>query len=181
MDCSELYDAIRSGDDESVNRIIPKLQTVLNRFLRTTMQADVNDAKDCVQQAFLFTIEKIRTDQIRDPDSLFFYLMRACRNHYLRMSQRQDVSIEDSTFEYAVSPATQIKTLISEEKKRILQECLDQLNAGHRSFIDFWLKHPRTEASVVSRKFHISVNNVWTRKHRIIKLLSECCKKKSEE
>lgn len=181
MDCSDLYEAIRTGDDEQVNRLIPHLQKVLNKYLRSTMQADVNDAKDCVQQAFLFTIQKIRSDQINDPSSLFYYLLRACRNHYLRMIRHDDLSIEDSTLDYAITPATQINTLVSKEKKRILHECLDELNENHRNFIDYWMSHPGSEASVVSRKFNISINNVWTRKHRIIKLLNECYQKKIDQ
>lgn len=181
MDCSDLYEAIRTGNDEQVNRLLPDLQKVLKQFLRSTMQADINDADDCVQQAMLFTIQKIRSDQINEPSRLFYYLLRACRNHYLRMNRHSDISIEDSTFDYAVSPATQIKALLSKEKQRILQECLDELNTSHREFIDYWMKYPGSEATVVSRRFHISVNNVWTRKHRIIKLLKECCEKKIDE
>ncbi|HKJ45110.1 MAG TPA: sigma-70 family RNA polymerase sigma factor [Balneolales bacterium] len=181
MDFSELYEAIKSDDQQAINDSVTKLFPVLMSYLRVNMHADSEDAKDCIQQALLHTTEKIREDKIRNPSKLYYYLIRSCKNIYLRMNTYTNISIEDNNKDYAIDPPKQLDELLDEEKQRILSHCLEQLDPNHRDFINYWFENPDIDASSVARHFDISLSNAWTRKHRIIKILNKCYEKNSHK
>lgn len=174
MDYTELYDAILKGEDSKVTELMEQLIPALTGFLRASMRASEDDSKDCIQQALLLTIEKIRDDKIRDPSKLKFYLLTACRNIYLRMIKHINISLDETNPYHTVEPANQLKTLLDKEKKQILSQCLDELSPAYYEFISYWFENPDSDASAVAQYFDISLNNAWTRKHRIIKMLNEC-------
>ena len=174
MDYTELYDAILNDDNSKVTELMSQLIPALMGFLRASMRASDADAKDCIQQALLLTIEKIKEDKIRDPSKLKFYLLTACRNIYLRMIKHHNISLDETNPYHAVEPAKQLKNLLDEEKQRLLSFCLEHLNTDYYEFINYWLENPDTDAPTVAKFFNISVNNAWIRKHRIIKMLNEC-------
>ncbi len=178
MDYTELYNAILNGDDPKVTVLMDQLIPALTGFLRASMRASEADCKDCIQQALLFTIEKIKEDKIRDPSKLKFYLLTACRNIYLRMIKHTNVSLDETNPYHAVAPAKQLKNLLDKEKQLFLSECLNELSPDYFEFINYWFENPDTDGSTVADHFNISLNNAWTRKHRIIKILNECIEKK---
>lgn len=182
MDYSELYFAVTNNDERRINQLVGALTPVLVMYLKATMQAEAADAKDCVQVALIRTIKKIRENKIRKPGRLYFYLTSACRNQYLRMSEDSVIELSDKmeTY-YAVEPARQVDQLVESERVEILKNCLEHLSDDHRLFIDYCLRFPEAEAKDIAIEFDITPSNVWTRKHRIIKLLHNCFKKKSDQ
>ena len=182
MDYSELYFAVSNNDERRINQLVDAIMPVLISYLRATMQAELADAKDCAQVALIRTINKIKENKIHKPGRLYYYLLSACRNHYLRMSDEQLIEFSDKieTY-YAIEPPRQIDMIIDSEKTEILKDCLEQLTDEHRNFIDYCLRFPEAEAKDIAAEFDITPNNVWTRKHRIIKMLNNCYMKKSNQ
>ncbi len=181
MDFSELYVAVSKQDERRVNQLVDAIIPVLVSYLCATMRAERADAKDCVQMALLHTIGKIRDDKIREPSRLYYYLLSACRNNYLRMSRNTIIELSDNMEVYhAVEPAAQVDRLLDKERQTLLRECLQKLSEEYRQFINYFLRFPEAEAKDIAAKFNLSTNNVWTRKHRIIKWLHNCYKKKSD-
>jgi hypothetical protein len=72
----------------------------------------------------------------------------------------------------------QLINILNKEKQKILAGCLKNLKSNYKNYITFWFDNPRIEAKVVAKHFGISVNNAWTKKHRIINLLKECVEKR---
>jgi DNA-directed RNA polymerase specialized sigma24 family protein len=60
----------------------------------------------------------------------------------------------------------------------LLEQCLEQLSEGYRTYIEYWFNHPGSGAKAAAKHFGISKSNAWTRKHRVISKLSECYQKK---
>ncbi len=182
MDYSELYFAVTNRDERRINQLVDAITPVLISYLKSTMQAELADAKDCVQVALVRTIRKIRENKIHKPGKLYYYLLSACRNQYLRMSDESVIELSDKmeTY-YAVEAPRQIDQLVDIERVEILKYCLKHLSDDHRMFIDYCLRFPEAEAKDIAVEFDITPSNVWTRKHRIIKLLHNCFKKKSDQ
>lgn len=178
MDLSELYNAILIDDQYKIDRILGHATSALIKYLKINMQATDADAKDSVQQALLLTYEKIKSNKIRDPSKLYYYLLTAAKNIYLRMSKRNNLAFDESNPYHASNPATQLNILIDKEKQKLLSVCLEELNDSNRDFIEYLFKKPKTDAKTIARHFNITVNSAWTRKHRIIKMLGDCVEKK---
>jgi DNA-directed RNA polymerase specialized sigma24 family protein len=72
----------------------------------------------------------------------------------------------------------QLSNILDKEKHKILAGCLKNLKPNLKEYITYWFDNPRGEAKVVAQHFGISVNNAWTKKHRIISTLKECVEKR---
>lgn len=181
MNYSELVTAIKEDDSEKINKLLAGLRPRLLAFLRIHMNANEADAQDCAQESLLTTIKIIEEDRIDDPDQVVSYILSTCKNVYLKMlKKRREKSIDEVSEDHLHSPR-QLKSLLNEEQKRLLEWCMGQLKKEYQKFMQYWFKHPNAHANGVANRFNMSVNNVWTRKHRLIKKLNECYKKKSEK
>lgn len=180
MDYSELVTALREGDSSKVNELIEAFTPRLMAFLRVHMNADRADAQDCAQEALLITIETIRADKLRNPEQVTSFILSTCRNTYLKMEEKKQEYVYDRLPEQHYD-APQLQSMLNEERERLLQWCLRQLKKTHREFMQYWFDHPDENAENVAEHFNITVNNAWTRKHRIIKKLNECYRKKSKK
>jgi RNA polymerase sigma factor (sigma-70 family) len=178
MDYSPFVHAIRDGDDATANELIARATPVLIRYLKVRMGASDDDAKDAVQKMFLYIIESIKDDKIQNPSGLLSYMLKTCRHNYTKTLRRQDFEIVDESVDFAVNEPEQIDKLLDKERKRILQRCLELLNANYREFITHWLIDPSVDAEKIADKYNTSAGNIWTRKHRVIKQLNDCVKKK---
>lgn len=180
MDFSNLVDAVNNNDRERVSAMLNKLSPMLIKYLRIRMNADQVDAEDCAQQTILQTLESIEEDNIRDPERIYSYILTICKNFYLKMVEpSREFNYEDLPDHSARSP-DQISQLINEDKQRILEYCMEQLSEDYRLFIEYWFDNPGSDAQEVAGHFDISVNNAWTRKHRVIKMLNECVTEKMQ-
>lgn len=180
MEYSGLVEAIKQDDQKEINRLLKSLIPQLITYLQIHLNAAKQDAEDCAQQAFLISFEAVREGRLEQPDRIFSFLITTCRNKYLNQMNRQKrTTYEDFSKSYTDRPG-QLLSLLNNEKRTILKQCLEQLSKGYKTFIEYWFSHPDSGAKAVATHFDISVNNAWTRKHRVISKLNECYQKKSE-
>lgn len=178
MDYSELMTAIEENDSEKVNKLLGELRPRLLAFLRIHMNADEADAQDCAQETLMASLDIIKEDRIDDPDQVVSYLLSTCKNIYLKMLQKRREKSIDEVSESQLQAPRQLQSLLNEEQKRLLKWCMDQLKKEYQNFMEYWFTHPDAHAESVAERFNISVSNVWTRKHRLIKKLNECYREK---
>ncbi|MDZ7758420.1 sigma-70 family RNA polymerase sigma factor [Rhodohalobacter sp.] len=177
MDYSELVDALRNGDSNSVNEICSDSLIILKKYLIATMGATPHDAEDAVQQMFEYLIPKIRMDVIDNPGGLAKYMMKASRHSYLNLLRDDDFNDHEVLSEEPHVDENQIWNLVNDERAKILKICIEQLKTHYRALVDFIFKYPEADAKDVAEKFDISLNNAWQRKHRVIKQLTSCAEK----
>jgi RNA polymerase sigma factor (sigma-70 family) len=178
MDYSELVTAIKQNDSDKINKLLGKLRPRLLAFLRIHMNADEADAQDCAQETLLASLDIIKEDRIDDPDQVISYLLSTCKNIYLKLLKKRREKSMDEVSEKQLQAPGQLQSLLNEEQKRLLKWCMDQLKEEYRNFMEYWFTHPNANADSVAERFNISVSNVWTRKHRLVKKLNECYQKK---
>jgi|SRR5690554_4974170 len=180
MDYSKLVNAVLEEDENSLAEIVVIITRVLRSFLRVRYGASREDAEDCAQNALLIGIEKIREGQIEHPDAIISYLFTVSKNEYFKIISRgKDISFTEFNEQYNSQP-DQLAALIDDEKLAILRACIDKLKDDFKQFITYWLQHAESEALAIANHFGISVNNAWTRKHRIVSLLKKCYQEKNE-
>lgn len=179
VDYSDLVDALRDGDEETANRLLREVMPRLKDYLQVVMNATPLEAQECSQQAFLDVFERIREDKIKESKYIFSYLITTSRNQFLNYRKTQhrfDSSPADGVFQ--VEPARQIESLVEEERMKILEECLDQLDPGDRDLIKYMLANPDATTKQVSKRFGLSGANVRTKKSRLTHRLHHCFKRK---
>jgi RNA polymerase sigma factor (sigma-70 family) len=183
MDFNQIITAIENDDQRLLDRLFHEAFDILMGYAVGHLGAEHDTAQDCVQQAFEQALTAIREDKLRDKNRLYSYMITCCRNFYLRGVERSKEEASDLqamlTHEDLQSGANQLFELLDKERQRILEYCLDQLSDNYRAFIGYWFEHPDADANKVADHFDISVNNAWTRKHRVVKMLNECYEQKS--
>lgn len=180
MNFSNLVTAVQEDNSQEVNKLIEALRPRLMAFLRTHMNATHADAEDCAQDSLLTSIEVIKEGRLKNPDRVVSYILSTCRNTYLKMQKkRREQSIDEIPDNHQHAPR-QLQSLLDEEQEKLLEWCMNQLKEEYQKFMQYWFDHPDSHAKKVAEYFGISVNNVWTRKHRLIKKLNECYRKKSK-
>ncbi len=183
VDYSDLVTALQENRQQEANKLLQELLPRLIDYLKVTMAADEKDAEECVHQAVLNVMEQIRKDNIRKEKYIFMYILRACKHEYIRYAKEQhkfNSPIEDHE-QHLVDPAHQFENLLEEERQIILRECLEELRAKSREFIEYFINKPRATTKQASHHFDISGANVRTKKSRILSRLHHCVKRKSNE
>ena len=178
MDYSKFVDAVLREDTTQINEMVPIITAVLIKFLKVRLNAAHHDAQDCTQTVLMKATQKIRQEGIKNPDAFIYYLFTSAKNEYLKSLQRVKEDIYEDTPDSHSSFGDQLTNLLEEERLGILQKCLSLLKGDYKEYIQYWFENPRDEAAVVADHFGISVNNAWTKKHRILKTLKDCCEKK---
>lgn len=178
MDYSELVTALNEDNTRKVNKLITAIRPRLLAFLRIHMNASEDDAKDISQEALLTAIEVIKEGRLHNPDQVVKYIISICRNAYLKTQKQQQTTSLDEAFDQQKRAPRQLQSLLDQEQKRLLRWCLKQLAEKHQRFIQYWFDHPDASTQKVADHFSISLNNTWTRKHRLIRKLNECYQKK---
>lgn len=184
IDFSELVSALQEHNDGQANEILEKLLPKLKMYLKMTMNARGPDAEECIHQAFSKTYERIMKGKIQEGKSIFNYLVTASRNEYIRYLERQKLfaPIEaHPELEYMVEPANQMKELLDEERQKLLDECLDELEKDELTFITYLFDHPKAPTKKISKRFNISESSARAKKSRLTKRLHHCFKWKSEQ
>ena len=145
------------------------------------MGASRLDAEDCVQFSLERALDVLRKGKLENKDRVLSYLISSCRNNYLKEQQKNREVTYDEIPSTEFNDPDQISSIVDEERKQILQYCLDELKDMYRKFIEYWFEHPDSDAQTAADYFGISINNVWTRKHRVIKKLNHCYEIKSNK
>ncbi|MDR8392112.1 sigma-70 family RNA polymerase sigma factor [Aliifodinibius sp. S!AR15-10] len=183
VDYSELVVALQENRKGKANDLLEELLPRLIDYLKVTMGADEQDAEECVQQAVLNVLEQINKDNIRKEKYIFMYMIRACRHEYYRYAKDKNKfnhPIEDHE-QHMIDPAEQYENLLEEERQEILKECLKELRAKSRRFIEYFIDKPQATTKQASDHFNISGANVRTKKSRILSRLHHCVKRKSNQ
>ncbi len=170
----QFYDAVITHNEAQIARTINELRTNLILFLRASMKATMNDAEDAIQNVLMYTINNIRSGTIEDAQRIGVYMIKAAKNQYLSILRKVELESLDENPAYVASLNEQIEVLVEEEKLEALRECVDELDDNNRSFMRFWLLKPDEKAEVIANYFKMSVTNVFTKKHRLIKILRDC-------
>lgn len=178
MDYTKLVTAIKKGSGDEFRVLYTDTFKILCSYLRSTMRANHQDAEDCAQHAIMNAVERIQSNAIREPESIYSYMLQSARNRYLRIQYENKRSNYQDNMEPYVPILEQIDALVDQEEQKALDECLESLSEESRSFIDYWLSYPDIHAGDIAEEMGISVNNVWIRKHRIVKKLADCVRKK---
>ncbi|HKL16576.1 MAG TPA: sigma-70 family RNA polymerase sigma factor [Balneolaceae bacterium] len=174
MDYSGLVNAVKNGDQLTASRLCSEATPILKRYLRKKCGADSTDADDAIQRMFEYVINKILEDDFENPRGLLSYMLKTSRHNYIKIAREKNrPDIENLASEPFHEPV-QIWELIDEEKQNILKYCTEKLRKGYREFINYFFSFPNASAEDVADHFDISVNNAWTRKHRVINKLNEC-------
>lgn len=178
MDYSKFVDAVQDDDATVITEQVNVITPVLIKFLTVRLNASFQDAQDCAQNTLLIAIEKIRKDELSHPDALINYLFTTAKHEYFKVLSKDREFNYDDPPEHHSSPADQLHRLVDEEKMSILKQCIETLKADYRKFIEYWFENPAYETSIVADHFGMSVNNAWTKKHRVINALQKCFEKK---
>jgi RNA polymerase sigma factor (sigma-70 family) len=182
VDYSELVKALKTGNDTKANELVSEVVGRLEDYLVVTMSADLNDAKECVQQAFVDVFEQVRKDKIKEPKYFFSYLIKSSRHEYLRYIKKQHrFKYEEEALNRQFIPEQQFQRLIDKERQQILKKCLEELQEKSRIFIEHFIDKPDTTTEEASEEFDLSASNVRTKKHRILSRLHHCFKRKSNQ
>ena len=176
MKNDEFVNAVKSG---SIASIYDETFGMLCDFLKSKMRADNADAQDCAQNAIVEAINRINENKIREPKYIYKYLIRTARNMYLRIQSEQKRSACKDNMQPYVPVEEEIDLLVSQEREKAFQSCRKELPEQYRKLLDFFLDYPDAATRDAADHFGISPNNVWTRKCRLRKKLSECIEKKT--
>lgn len=178
MDYSNFVNAVLEQDEAVISEQVNVITPVLIKFLTVRLDAPFHDAQDCAQNTLLIAVEKIREDKLTNPDAVINYLFTTAKYEYFKqLSKEREVNYEDLPEHHSRKP-DQLRNLLDDEKMSVLKWCMETLKADYKKFIEYWFQNPGFETSVVAEHFGISVNNAWTKKHRVINVLKECFEKK---
>lgn len=178
MDYSKFVFAIQENNQAIIKEYVPIIISVLIKFLKVRLHATHHDAEDVAQNTIINVTEKIKSNELINPDSVIYYLFTTAKNEYYKFLR----SIKEGNYEEMPEnfseEGDQLINILNKEKQKILAGCLKNLKSNYKNYITYWFDNPRIEAKVVAKHFGISVNNAWTKKHRIINLLKECVEKR---
>lgn len=181
MDYSRFITAVKNKTDKEMAVLYSELFQILTLYLRTRMNASLPDAEDCAQFALLTVIERIRNDAVKDPRNVYSYLIRVCRNRYLRTRFEHSRSNYQENIETYTTQKDPFDLLVSKEEEELLQSCIETLKDDQKEYICYWIQNPDASTEQVAKKFNMSLSNVWVRKHRILKKLSSCIRMRLSE
>ncbi|WP_124245475.1 RNA polymerase sigma factor [Cyclonatronum proteinivorum] len=177
-DFSRFITAILEDDQAAMNRYAQEVTRVLTDFLMIHFQVKKADAEDCAQNVLLMVISKTKAGELT-PDKPPAYMLISARNEYFRLYKDQKRNGELPDHDLIESPLENPgELLVSKELKDILYYCIGKLSAGYQKLVLYMLKNPDEKAEGLARELNTSVNNIWTRKHRLNQKLMECMKKK---
>lgn len=177
MDYSRFVYAVQKNDVKELNAQVAVITAVLIKFLRVRLNATYHDAEDCAQNTLLLVIEKIKEDKLNNPDSIIYYLFTTAKHDYLKAQGKIKEPVYDDVPDSYNEDGDQLYNILDDERQKVLKKCLGKLKPDLRTYISYWFENPRDEAAVVADHFGISVNNAWTKKHRILKILKQCYQK----
>jgi RNA polymerase sigma factor (sigma-70 family) len=174
MDYSGLVTAVKNGDQLTASRLCSEATPILKRYLRKKCGADPTDADDAIQRMFEYVINKIIADEFENPSGLLAYMLKACRHNYIKFAREKNRPDIENLANMPFNEPVQIWELVNEERQEILKYCTEKLRKGYKEFINYFFSFPNASAEDVADHFDISINNAWTRKHRVINKLNEC-------
>lgn len=177
MDYPKFVEAVVNDDRNSLNEYYVVLTKILVKFLLVRLDATIEDAKDSAQNAIMFAVEKIKSSELKHPELIINYLFTTAKHDYLKHQNKQKEINYEEVPEHHSEEGDQLENLLEQERLSVLSLCFNTLKPKQFNYISYWFDNPKSEATMVAEHFGISVNNAWTKKHRIIQVLKECFEK----
>jgi len=177
MDYPKFVDAVINDDRNTLKEYYDVLSKILVKFLLVRLDATLEDAKDSAQNAIMFAVEKIKSNELKHPDLVINYLFTTTKHDYLKHQNKQKEINYEAVPNHYSEEGDQLNNLLEEEKLKILSHCFNTLKPKQFNYISYWFDNPKSDTALVAEHFEISVNNAWTKKHRIIQVLKECFEK----
>jgi RNA polymerase sigma factor (sigma-70 family) len=174
MDYSKFVTAVLKNDEESLRDSYEVITKVLIKFLLIRLDANIEDAKDSAQNAIMFSIEKIKNEELDHPDYIINYLFTTAKHDYLKHQNKQKESNYEEVPTHYAEEGDQLENILDDEKQFVLKHCISTLKPKQLNYISYWFENPGSDTALVAERFGISINNAWTKKHRIIQVLKEC-------
>ncbi len=182
IDLSDLVVAIQSHEQDRINDVLRYVVPILVDYLQVRFQASLPDAEDSVHTALADIIEHVRDEGVRNEQLFYVYILRSVKHEYLKIVRREKrytkSSLDNVTLKHQ---AEQFDRILDDERQRLLRECLGQLNEESRGFIEYFMNHPDLSNQEIADKLDLSHSNVRVKKMRIIRILHECYKRKSNQ
>ena len=168
VDYSALVNYIQQENVRKTNSLLEEMIPKLVEYLRVTLAATEETAKECVQQAFLNVYERIAGGKLKDPKTLLSYMMMTARNENFNQYKKNSRYVNNEFATDSVTEAAdQIDRLVDQERKELLFECIEELDEESQIFILYFINHPDATTREASDHFDLSEANIRTKKYRI--------------
>lgn len=169
------FNAVKNGDERGVSRYVGMLTPRLTRYLENQFGASKPVALDIVNQSLAYVCEGILQGQIQLEDGLLKYILVTCKHAYFRYldDARRGTRYSGMVHDPAVS-YDHLDVLMQKERRVILERCILKFSPENQAFIRFLMDRPGCDPAEISAAFGLSLGNVYTKKSRIVKLLSDC-------
>lgn len=132
MSDEELYRRYLDGDEKSVDELMNRYETALILYI-TGYLHDVHEAEDLMIEVFTYLFTK--RPAIRD-GGLKAYLYKAARNMALLHKRKWKISFSLEALAEEPEGETLVEEIIqTEEQRRILHFCMEQLNSDYREIL----------------------------------------------
>lgn len=147
-------------------------------YIRSVLNAEIDAARDCAQEAFGKVYSKILEGDHDAMEDVFGYMIRSARNEYLMKVRKEkfEVPIDEAKFKNKMdeNPEDAIEILATDDHKKILESCVKQLKKKQQSFFNTVLKHINDDDKITSDILGITYGSFRTRKSRVIDALRDC-------
>lgn len=167
--------AIQTNDEELYKKSLPDSIDYGVAYLLSRYTTDSNQAYDCV----MAVIERLllKFDSLAGDKDFNFasYFIESCKNQYFsdkRKLKRNDPLIDTQDIFDRNEGIYDI--LFDREQKEMLRRCIKKLNDHQYNFITWLFQNPDADAVELEGRFSISMNAVYQKKHRIVRLLQKC-------
>lgn len=174
----EFLKLIQSGDQVRINQISEELIRKMTLYIRSVLNAEIDAARDCAQEAFGKVYSKILEGDHDAMEDVFGYMIRSARNEYLMKVRKEkfEVPIDEAKFKNKMdeNPEDAIEILATDDHKKILESCVKQLKKKQQSFFNTVLKHINDDDKITSDILGITYGSFRTRKSRVIDALRDC-------
>lgn len=174
MDYSQFVVAVENGDNSKINDLIPEIVEYLISYLKIRFNAPQQSAEDCTNIAIVSAIQKIKEGKINKPNAIIYYMLTSAKNEYFNTTTKKREKLSPLSVENHSTMRDPLHLILEEERLNILKKCIEKLSELNRLYIEYWFEHPRHHAQEVANHFKLTINNVWTKKHRILKSLKKC-------
>ncbi|TVQ04126.1 MAG: sigma-70 family RNA polymerase sigma factor [Balneolaceae bacterium] len=176
----EFFDLIASSDKPEINKVSQAYSDRLAIYLTSVYGAEENIARDCAQEAFEKVYGKIIHDNLDGIEDIFGYMVRTAKNEYLMTIRREKFEVPFEQSHYAGIKGTTgeevIDGLYSDERKNLLEYCIEQLKKNNRIFFLQVLKYIHEKDADAAKMMNMSHSNYRTKKSRVIESLRDCVK-----
>jgi len=177
MHTDQFYLAIKNQDQINITKYTKVIFDELVRYLSSTVNACDDDCQEAAQLAIIQVVQKIQSDQIREPKAIKSYLITCAKRNIYKLTRLGPTLVYDERAEYSIDPAQQTDQIINKEMLELLSHCINKLDDKNKTFVRFLFENPKMKTEEIAGYFNMSINATWQKKHRLINKLKSCAQK----